>query len=91
MRRSTAKGNFGFTCGLRQVFAGPDPDFTFNYIGAPGYTHSREVYQDKTRFLIGADGNIALGRDWHISGEARYEKGAHSRELSGAVSLEYRF
>ena len=91
VRRSTAKGNFGFTCGLRQVFAGLDSDFTFNYIGAPGYTHSREAYQDKNRFLIGADGNIALGRDWHISGEARYEKGAHSRELWGAVSLEYRF
>ena len=89
--RSTKKGNFGFTCGLRQVFAGLDPDFSFSYIGTPGYTHLREAYQDKTRFLIGADGNIALGRDWHISGEARYEKGAHSRELSGAVSLEYRF
>ncbi len=85
------RANFGFMLGLRQVFAGLDPEFTFNYVGEPGYTHTRAAYQDKTRLVIGADGNIALGKDWRLSGEARYEKGAHSRELSGAVSLEYRF
>ena len=91
LRRTMPGGNYGFTAGIRQVFAGLDPEFTFHYVSEPGTYLTRNAYQDKTRFLIGVDGNITLGKDWTLSGECRYEKGTHSRELSGAVSLEYHF
>ena len=91
LRRTMPGGNYGFIAGIRQVFAGLDPEFTFHYVSEPGTYLTRNAYQDKTRFLIGVDGNITLGKDWTLSGECRYEKGTHSRELSGAVSLEYHF
>lgn len=86
-KRYLDKGNYGIRLGVRQAFAGANPELDFRYEGYDGRRYALRNNQDKTHFELALSGEAEFAPDWILAGDAGFLRGSHDKDISCALTL----
>lgn len=88
LKRALKQGNYGMRLGVKHAFSGADPDLSYSFVGDSSTTNTIKGNQDKTHFILRLFGDLGLGGNWNLAGNARLQKGSHDRDIAASLTLK---
>ncbi|MBR3623599.1 MAG: autotransporter domain-containing protein [Selenomonadaceae bacterium] len=88
LKRALKQGNYGVRLGVKHAFSGADPELSYGFDGDTSNPSRLKSKQDKTHYVIRLFGDVGLGGNWNLAGNARLQKGSHDKDIAASITLK---
>lgn len=90
-KRNVNAGSYGLRIGGKYSFTGTDPEVSFQYANYDRSIYRTDYDQDKFHLVAELNGELDFARNWKATFNTTLQKGAHDKDISAGVKINYSF